>query len=141
MLEVLFSDSEKASMRAAKSYNAETMLGGVIGYIGEKPNKAELEKHFEVQAVAGSSNDVVNIGFSLDIGDISGEIDGYERQNVFEKCGDDLRLIIWSKNGFSKVSARIWRNCCLLQKKAHQYEYGKATHLIQPVGFTLCTIY
>ena len=29
--------------------------------------------------------DVVNIGFFLDIGDISGTIDGMERQNVFRK--------------------------------------------------------
>ncbi|NLL33686.1 MAG: DUF1835 domain-containing protein [Clostridiales bacterium] len=85
MLEVLFSDSEKGSMKAAKKYSAESMLGGVIGYIGGNPNRAELEKHFEGKAVGGSSQDVVNIGFSLDIGDISGEIDGNERQNVFRK--------------------------------------------------------
>jgi hypothetical protein len=85
MLEVVFSDSEKGSMKVAKNYNAKTMLGGATGYIGKEPTKAELEKHFEGQAVGGNSQDVVNIGFSLDIGDISGEIDGNERQNVFRK--------------------------------------------------------
>jgi hypothetical protein len=64
MLEVVFSDSEKGSMKAAKSYNAKAMLGGAY-YIGEKPTKAELEKYFEGQAVGGNSQDVVNIGFSL----------------------------------------------------------------------------
>ena len=115
MLEVVFSDSEKGSMKAAKKYNAKTMLGGAISYIGKKPTKAELEKHFEGQAVGGNSQDVVNIGFLLDIGDISGEI--------------------------SKINARIWRSCCLLQKMVYQYEYGKATLLILPVDFTLYAIY
>jgi hypothetical protein len=51
MLEVVFSDSEKGSMKAAKNYNAKTMLGGAIGYFGKKPTNAELEKYFEGQAV------------------------------------------------------------------------------------------
>lgn len=85
MLEVVFSDSTKGSMKMAKNYNGKNMLGGTIGYIGEKPSKAELKKHFEGQAVGGSPQDVVYIGFYLDIGDISGEIDGIERQNIFRK--------------------------------------------------------
>lgn len=85
MLEVLFSDSEKGSMKVAKNYNVKNMLSGAVSYIGKKPTKAELEKHFEVKAVGGNSQDVVNIGFSLDIGDISGAIDGHERQNIFRK--------------------------------------------------------
>ncbi len=59
VLEVLFSDSEKGSMKTAK--------------------------HLKGKAVEGNSQDVVNIGFLLDIGDISGAIDGNERQNVFRK--------------------------------------------------------
>ena len=92
MLEVVFSDSEKGSMRVAKNYNKKTMLASAQGYIGGKPDKAELKNHFEGQSIGGSSNDVVNIGFSLDIGDISGEVDGNERQNVFQK--------IWGCFGF-----------------------------------------
>lgn len=92
MLEVVFSDSEKGSMRAAKNYNNKAMLAGAHGYIGKRPSKAELEKHFEGQAIGGSSGDVVNIGFSLDIGDISGEVDGNERQNAFHK--------MWGRFGF-----------------------------------------
>jgi hypothetical protein len=103
MLEVLFSDSEKGSMKVAKNYNSKTMLGGAIGYIGKKPTKAELEKHFEGQAVGGSSQDVVNIGFLLDIGDISGEIDGYERQNIFQK--------VWGRFDFdNKEKEQFFQN-------------------------------
>lgn len=85
MLEVVFSDSAKGSMKVAKNYNEKSMLSGASGYIGEKPSKAKLKKHFEGQAVGGNARDVVNIGFSLDVGDISGSIDGDERQNVFLK--------------------------------------------------------
>ncbi len=92
MLEVLFSDSEKGSMKVAKNYKVENILSGTVGYIGKKPTKTEIEKHFEGQAVGGNSQDVVNIGFSLDIGDISGEIDGNGRQNVFRK--------LWGRFGF-----------------------------------------
>jgi hypothetical protein len=94
MLEVVFSDSEKGSMKVAKNYNAKTMLGGANGYIGKKPTKAELEKHFEGQSVGGNSQDVVNIGFFLDIGGISGEIDGNERQDIFRK--------LWGRFVFDK---------------------------------------
>jgi len=86
MLEVVFSDSTKGSMKIAKNYDEKSMIvGGAVGYIGKKPPKAELKKHFEGQAVGGDSQDVVYIGFALDIGDISGEFDGIERQNVFQK--------------------------------------------------------
>lgn len=84
MLEVVFSDSTKGSMRAAKNYNKKNMIiSGAIGYIGKKPSKMELEKQFEGQAVEGSSNDVVCIGLNMDIGDIQNEIDSEERKNEF----------------------------------------------------------
>lgn len=104
MLEVVFSDSEKGSMKVAKNYNEKNMLGGAVGYIGKKPTKAELEKYFEGQAVGGNSQDVVNIGFSLDIGDISGTIDGkavvccpkwYTHTNMEKWCSlFNLRILL-----------------------------------------------
>lgn len=83
MLEVVFSDSVKASMRAAKNYDKKAWLGGAIGYVGRKPTKEELEKQFEGEAIGGDRNDVVCIGCNLDIGDIAGEFDGAERKDVF----------------------------------------------------------
>lgn len=83
MLEVVFSDSAKASMKLAKGYDRKNMLGGAFGYIGGKPAKAELEKLFEGEAIGGSSQDVVGIGFNLDIGDISNAIDGDSRPREF----------------------------------------------------------
>lgn len=85
MLEVVFSDSTKGAMKIAKNYNEKSMIGGAIGYIGKKPSKSELKKRFEGKAIGGNSQEVVYIGFSLDVGDISDQIDGCERKNVFQK--------------------------------------------------------
>lgn len=126
MIEVVFSDSEKGSMRVAKNYDERNMLGGAVSYIGKRPAKAELKKRFEGKAVGGSSKDVVNIGFFLDVGDISGTIDGMERQSVFCKLWgrfdfnnneqeqffqnqrkDIEQLISTAKDG---IPVRIWKS-------------------------------
>lgn len=105
MLEVVFSDSEKGSMKLAKNFNENKMVEGACsyGYIGKKPNKSELKEYFKGQAVGGSSDNVVNIGFSLDVGDISGAIDGNERQNVFCK--------LWGRFNFNnKEQEQFFQN-------------------------------
>lgn len=66
MLEVVFSDSEKGSVNAAQHYVKKNML---------------------------RSKDVVDIGFMLDVGDISGEAGGHGRQAVFES--------LWGMHDFS----------------------------------------
>lgn len=93
MIEVVFDDSTKGSMKIAKNYREKNILCGAIGYIGNKPSKDELKKHFEGQAVGGNSEDVVYIGFALDIGDISSEFDSIQRQNIFR--------IIWGRFDFN----------------------------------------
>lgn len=114
MLEVVFSDSEKGSMRVAKGYDEKNMLSGAVGYIGKKPTRAELKKHFEGKAVGGSSKNVVNIGFSLDVGDISGALDGDERQNVFRK--------LWGRLDFDdKEQEQFFQN---LRKDLEQLIYA-----------------
>ena len=101
MIEVVFNDSEKGSMKFAQNY--KNMFGEAIGYIGEKPSKAELKIDIEDQSIGGNSHNVVNIGFSLDVGDVSGTIDGDERQKVFRK--------IWGRFDFDiKEQEEFFRN-------------------------------
>jgi hypothetical protein len=126
MLEVLFSDSEKGSMQVAKAYDEKKILGGVTGYIDQKPTKEEIKKHPEGKTVEENYNDVVNIGFSLDVGDISSAIDGNGRQDVFHKLWgrydfdnkeqeqffynqrkDTEKLLSAAKDG---ASLRIWKS-------------------------------
>lgn len=93
MFEVVFNHSAKASMRMAKNYDEKRMLKQAhkeavsYGYIGKKPSRTELKKHFKRQvigqAIGGSPEDVVYIGFSLDIGDISEGVDSKQRREVF----------------------------------------------------------
>lgn len=59
MIEVVFNEAIKATMKMAKS------------------NKTKY--------IAANKDDIVNIGNSLDIGDISGEFDSLDRQEVFKK--------------------------------------------------------
>lgn len=92
MLEVVFSDSAKASMMMAKRYNDINMMDGPTGYIGKKPSKREIKKQNEGKAIGGSSEDVVYIGFSLDVGDISGEIDDLKRQEVFHNVWNSVNF-------------------------------------------------
>jgi len=80
MLEVVFSDSTKGAMKQAKNYNSSNMLNGAVGYVGRKPTQKEMEKMFEGEAVGGKPEDVACIGFSLDIGDVSGELDSPQRK-------------------------------------------------------------
>ncbi|MDQ7096481.1 DUF3658 domain-containing protein [Desulfosporosinus sp. PR] len=126
MLEVVFNDSAKGAMKAAKNYNKENMMGSVMGYIGKKPSKKESEKRFEGEAIGGSSQDVVCIGFSLDIGDIVNEIDSKERKSEFIRVygsvnfeeseieqffksqrEDFEKLLVTAKSG---ETIRVWRS-------------------------------
>jgi hypothetical protein len=98
MLEVVFGDSEKGSMKLAKVYDKKNMKRGAasIGYIGEgpqkKPTREQLERMFEGEAIGGSSQDVVSVGCNLDIGDISGEFDGKERREEFARVFTSVKF-------------------------------------------------
>ena len=72
-------------MKLAKCYNEKKILGRSVTYIGSQPTEAEIELFLEGKAIEGDANNVVNIGFYLDIGDISGEIDGSERKKVLSQ--------------------------------------------------------
>jgi hypothetical protein len=130
MLEVVFSDSAKGAMKMAKNYNKSAMLGGATAYIGKKPSKAEIKKQkaemFEGEAIGGSPQDIVSFGFYLDAGDISGEINGDARRDVFlrlfssvafepqeidrffQSQSEDFARLIVAANGGEPV--RIWKS-------------------------------
>jgi len=80
MIEVLFAESEAASMKAAKS----TIIAGKtdgptsVWLAGKKkPPKREHTGWIE-----GTSEEVICLGFMLDIGDINEEIDSQYRKNL-----------------------------------------------------------
>lgn len=87
MIEVVFSESTKGSIKVAKNYNKENMISGAaMGYIGgTPPSKKELEECFEGEALGGNSNEVIGISLSLDIGDISKGVTSGERKKILFK--------------------------------------------------------
>lgn len=126
MLEVVFSDSAKGSMRMAKCYDAEQMKAGPTAYFGEKPSAEMLEKMFAGKAVGGRLDEVVAIGFNLDVGDIAGAVDGEGRKaefvrmlasvefeedevnSFFEMQGEDVRRMVESAKQGEGI--RVWRS-------------------------------
>ncbi len=86
MLEIVFSESAKNTMRMAKNYDNKTVIGGhdFYAYKNQKILTSTL-KTSRNNISSRKSNDVICIGFSLDIGDISGEIDSRGRREVFRK--------------------------------------------------------
>lgn len=122
MLEVVFNDSAKGAMTVAKKYRKEDMIFDPNISDGDE----KQQELFEGEDLGGSSEDVVCIGFNLDVGDITHEIDGDERKRTFIKLfssiefeqkeieaffkyqRDDLeKLIRAAKNG---TPIRVWKS-------------------------------
>lgn len=96
MLEVVFGDSARGAVKMAKNFKPNNMGASSIGIIGGealskvkfKKERKEFQKKIQEQeskgqALGGNSQDVVSIGFALDIGDISDEIDSEQRKKEF----------------------------------------------------------
>lgn len=106
MLEVVFSDSVKGSMKAAKNYKKEDMLRGAIGPIGTLLSEAESPNKFGGESINGNSIDVIGVRLCLDIGDISGEVDDEERKNlIFEM----FRSPFGNNDNVIKQLERFWQ--------------------------------
>ena len=80
MIEVLFGDSEAASMKAAKN---TAVIGGVNGptSVWMAGKKKPPEKLF-AGWIEGMAEEVVCLGFMLDIGDINKPLDGFYRKEL-----------------------------------------------------------
>ncbi len=80
MIEVLFGDSEAASMKAAKN---TAVIGGVNGptSVWMEGKKKPPEKLF-AGWIEGTAEEVVCLGFMLDIGDINKPLDGSYRKEL-----------------------------------------------------------
>ena len=80
MIEVLFADSEAASMKAAKSIVIYSKIDGPTSvFIAGKKKPPEKEHSGWLE---GSADDVVCFGYRLDIGNIQKDIEGHYRKNL-----------------------------------------------------------
>ena len=81
MIEILFGESEAASMKAAKCEQIYVSSNdGPTACFGAGKRKAPEKK--ECSWIEGSSAEVICLGFLLDIGDIQKEITGSYRKNL-----------------------------------------------------------
>lgn len=80
MIEVLFAESEAASMRAAKSTVIYSKIDGPTSvFIAGKKKPQEKEHSGWLE---GNPGDVVCFGYRLDIGNIQEDIEGHYRKNL-----------------------------------------------------------
>lgn len=80
MIEVLFAESEAASMRAAKSTVIYSKIDGPTSvFIAGKKKPPEKEHSGWLE---GNAGDVVCFGYRLDIGNIQEDIEGHYRKNL-----------------------------------------------------------
>lgn len=80
MIEVLFAESEAASMRAAKSTVIYSKIDGPTSvFIAGKKKPPEKEHSGWLE---GNPGDVVCFGYRLDIGNIQEDIEGHYRKNL-----------------------------------------------------------
>lgn len=141
MLEVVFSDSAKGGMKAAKNYRKESMLGGACAYFGEKPSQKELEKLYEGQAIGGSSQDVVCIGFNLDIGDITCELDGKERKKEFVRVFGSINFEENDLNQFFRFQREDLEKLIATAKKGKPMRVWKSNTPFSVCAFAfLCDV-
>lgn len=136
MLEVVFSDSEKGAMRLAKRYDETMYSGGAVSYIGKKPSKAELKRRYAGKPVGGDPSEVVSIGFLLDIGAISGPLDGAARIEVLSR--------LWGRFGFDDCkAAQFCRSCrANVDKLLSAVQSGTPLRLwVSNAPYSVCGLY
>lgn len=80
MIEVLFADSEATSMKAAKSTVIYSRIDGPTSVFIAGKKKPPEKRHSGW--IEGSSEEVVCLGYNLDIGDIQKDIDSQYRKNL-----------------------------------------------------------
>lgn len=105
MIEVVFSESTKGSMKIAKKYKKENMLNGAVAFIGEPLSKRELVRKFEGEALGGSSSDVIGVCINLDIGSISDDIFNEKRKKLIFQM---LKSPICTDENHEERSKKYW---------------------------------
>ena len=137
MIEVVFSESTKGSIKVAKKYNKEDMQKRPFAFIGNPLSKEKFEIMFEGEPLGGSSNDVIGICFNLDIGSISDVVINENRKElIFEM----LKSPIGIDNKQEEKSKEYWEDNIIslsrLKKCAQKGEHIRIWYSDAP--YSLC---
>lgn len=94
MIEVLFGESEAGAMRVAKSNNIQDINKGPTSIIGKERYMSKQK----IKWISGKSEEVICLGFLLDIGNIKESVDSPYRKNLIfsmfyqEQWGNDAEM-------------------------------------------------
>ena len=124
MIEVVFNDSEKGSMRYGQHFSGEA--GGATSILitksdGTQPTQeeydaalAEAERRHRLELqhgkpLGGNPEDVIALSFALDIGDLAGPVDGTSRRGLIAQM---FRADPWNELQDMEDSIhRYWDGC------------------------------
>ena len=84
MLDVVFDSGVKGALKHAMNYNPNGWRKGAMAFVGKKLSDEELEKMFTGQPLGGNKDDVVQLGFFMDVGNIENGVNRNSRKEVFE---------------------------------------------------------
>lgn len=119
MIEVLFGESEAASMKAAKSSKVLEKRRGPAAVIG---NPANVENEDTVKWIQGNAEEVICLGMMLDIGDINEAVDSdYRKELIYnmyaqEQWGKDSEMDAELKNLGNVYAKELLRLKTYLEK-------------------------
>lgn len=119
MIEILFGESEAASMKAAKSTVISIKSDGPTVFFSA--GKKKMPQRESAGWIEGNSSEVICLALKLDIGELQGEtrdtenvyVDELERLKRFLKDGEEIR-IWYSKSAYSLCG--LYYVCHLLTK-------------------------
>ncbi len=111
MIEVVFNESTKGSMKIAKDFVKTDYHKASVDYIGDPIDKSLLEKMNDGKAIGGSRNDVVCLPLNLDMGDISSPVLHENRKAfIFEMIKNPNKKSDDSKVDENDINQQYWNN-------------------------------
>lgn len=139
MIEVLFGESEAASMKAAKSTVIYSKTNGPTSVfaVGKKVKPVQEEFCW----VEGNQEDVICLGFMLDIGDIKEAITSdYRKELIYsmlyqEQCGSDTEI----QKELQQVGNEYVKELSRLKKHAEDGEHIRIWYSKSP--YSICGLY
>ncbi|MEA5059762.1 MAG: DUF3658 domain-containing protein [Candidatus Pelethousia sp.] len=141
MVEVVFNDSIKGSMKVAKDYNKGTMIDDTIRYTGEKTCEKDLKSMFDGEPVECRSQDVVGLDFGLDAGDISGDLLGEKRKQEFTRLYGSASLEAAEAEKFFHSQQQDFEKLLAYVKNGEPIRVWKSAAPYSACGFAwLCNI-
>lgn len=139
MIEILFGESESAAMKAAKNMVVVGKSDGPasVWIVGKK----QLSKKENCGWMEGMPDEVICLGFLLDIGDIKEEIDsGYRKELIYSMYSRER----WGKNGDIDFELQKLGDCYCneMERLLNYLEDGEALRVwYSDAPYSICGFY